>query len=147
MYLGKEVKPEYEGDLRVRSTSIMHVNQTSLTGPLIIGTFEKRAPGPRGFSWQNHIFSLLHLDPIHIATPFRKVKRWRYSSPPGGPPYKGMCRQMASYFHDWIDYDGVAFSIGLLDWGHTFSDFGGIKTVLHILGSQSYQNVCTVGEK
>ena len=24
----------------------------------------------------------------------------------------GMCRWMWSHFHDWIDYNGVAFSIG-----------------------------------
>ena len=35
---------------------------------------------------------------------------------PGGGvlPYKrliGMCRWMGSHFHDWIDYNGVAFSI------------------------------------
>ena len=37
------------------------------------------------------------------------------------------------YFHDWIDYNGVAFSIELLQWGRTFSDLWG-KTVLHIYG-------------
>ena len=34
--------------------------------------------------------------------------------PAGVPPYKrliGMCRWMGSHFHDWIDYNGVAFSI------------------------------------
>jgi len=51
-------------------------------------------------------------------------------------PYKrlmGMCRWMGSHFHDWSDYNGVAFSIEftLLEWGRTFSDFCG-KTVLHI---------------
>ena len=35
----------------------------------------------------------------------------------------GMCRWMGSYFHDWIDYNGVAFSIELLEWGRTFLDF------------------------
>ena len=43
-------------------------------------------------------------------------------------PYKrlmGMCRRMGSHFHDWIDYNGVAFSIELLEWGRTFSDFLG----------------------
>ena len=25
---------------------------------------------------------------------------------------------MGSYFHNWIDYNGVAFSIELLEWGH-----------------------------
>ena len=35
----------------------------------------------------------------------------------------GMRRLMGSYFHDWINYNGVAFSIELLEWGGTFSDF------------------------
>ena len=34
-----------------------------------------------------------------------------------------MCRWIGSHFHDWIDYNGVAFSIELLEWGRTFSDF------------------------
>ena len=37
-------------------------------------------------------------------------------------PYKrlmGMCRWMGSYFHDWIDYNGVAFSIEFLEWSRT----------------------------
>ena len=46
----------------------------------------------------------------------------------------GMCRWMAgSHFPDWIDYNAVVFSIELLEWGRTFSDFWG-KTVLHIYG-------------
>ena len=49
---------------------------------------------------------------------------------PGGGvlPYKrliGMCRWMGSHFHDWSDYNGVAFLIDLLEWGRKFSDFGG----------------------
>ena len=61
-----------------------------------------------------------------------------YNLPPGWGvlTYKrlmGMCRWMGSHFHDWIDYNGVAFSIELLEWGRTFSDFWG-KTVLHIYG-------------
>ena len=51
-------------------------------------------------------------------------------------PYKrlsGMCRWMLSHFHDWIDYNGVTFSIDLLEWGHTFLDFWGEK-VLNIYG-------------
>ena len=35
----------------------------------------------------------------------------------------GMCRLMGSHFHDWSDYNGVAFSIDLLEWGREFSDF------------------------
>ena len=37
----------------------------------------------------------------------------------------GMCRWMGSHFHDWIDYNGVAFSIELLEWGRIFSEFRG----------------------
>ena len=51
-------------------------------------------------------------------------------------PYKrltGMCRWVGSHFHDWIDNNGVAFSIELLEWCRKFSDFWG-KTVLHIYG-------------
>ena len=51
------------------------------------------------------------------------------SSPGGGVlPYKrliGMCRWMGSHFHDWNDYNGVAFSIDLLERGRKFSDFCG----------------------
>ena len=36
-----------------------------------------------------------------------------------------MCRWMESHFHVWIDYNGVAFSIELIEWGSTFSDFLG----------------------
>ena len=59
-----------------------------------------------------------------------------------------MCHWMGSHFHDWSDYNGVAFSMELLLWGHTFSDFGG-KKVLHIDGliANVPWNVCTVGEK
>ena len=46
-----------------------------------------------------------------------------------------MCRWIGWHFHGWIDYNGVAFSIELLEWGPKFSDFGG-KKVLH-----AYQRV------
>ena len=59
-------------------------------------------------------------------------------------PYKSCW--IRPHFHDWIDYHGVAFSIELLEWGRTFSDFWG-KTARHIYGLQTFQNVCTVGEK
>ena len=42
------------------------------------------------------------------------------------PPYKrliGMCRLMGSHFHHRSHYNGVAFSIDLLEWGRKFSDF------------------------
>ena len=51
---------------------------------------------------------------------------------------------MGSHFYDWIDYNGVAFSIELLEWGRAFSDFWG-NIVLHISNWQTYQNVCSVG--
>ena len=38
-----------------------------------------------------------------------------------------MCHSMGSYFHNWIDYNGVAFSIELLEWGLTFSGFLGVR--------------------
>ena len=38
---------------------------------------------------------------------------------------------MGSHFHDWINYNGVAFSIELLEWGRTFLDVWG-KKVLRI---------------
>ena len=47
---------------------------------------------------------------------------------PGGGvlPYKrllGMCSWMGSHFHDWTDYNGVAFLVELLEWDRTFSGF------------------------
>ena len=47
-----------------------------------------------------------------------------------------MCRWMGSHFHDWIGYDGVALFFYLRG-----------KTILYNYGLQTYQNVCTVGEK
>ena len=47
---------------------------------------------------------------------------------PGGGRYsltRGMCRWTGSHFHDWSDYNGVAFSTDLPEWGRKFSDFGG----------------------
>ena len=38
-----------------------------------------------------------------------------------------MSRWMGSHFHDLIDYNGVAFSIELLEWGGKFSDFLGVR--------------------
>ena len=34
-----------------------------------------------------------------------------------------MSRLMGSHFHDWSNYNGVAFSIDLIEWGRKFSDF------------------------
>ena len=51
---------------------------------------------------------------------------------------------MGSNFQDLVDYNRVAISIELLEWGCTFSVFWG-KTVLYIY--KMCQNVCTVSEK
>ena len=53
----------------------------------------------------------------------------RVVGPGGGGgvlPHKrlmGMCRWMGSHFHDWIDYNEVAFLVEVLEWGRTFSVF------------------------
>ena len=66
--------------------------------------------------------------PIHTVTSFVESD---IQLPPGGggslPSNRlmGMCRLMGSHFHDWIDYNGVAFATELLEWGLIFSGFGG----------------------
>ena len=48
----------------------------------------------------------------------------------GGLPDKRlmkMCRWMGSHFHDWIDYNGVAFSESFFRMGRTFSAFFGVR--------------------
>ena len=42
-----------------------------------------------------------------------------------------ICHGIGSHFDDWIDYNEVTFSVMLLEWGCTLSDFWG-KKVLHI---------------
>ena len=74
-------------------------------------------------------------------------------SGPGGrgvPLYTrviGMCCWMGSHFHDRIDYNGVTFSIALVEWGCTLIllIFGVREFKIYVW--QTYQNVCTVGEK
>ena len=58
-----------------------------------------------------------------------------------------MCGWMESHFHDWIDYNGVAFSIELPEWGRTFSDFLGYDVSSSYLPQQTYQNICIGDEK
>ena len=36
---------------------------------------------------------------------------------------RSMCRWMGSHFHNWVDYNGVTFSVELIEWGRTFRDF------------------------
>ena len=45
----------------------------------------------------------------------------------------GLCRRIGSHFHDWIDYNGVVFSIEVLDWGRIFSGFGAKNILKSIL--------------
>ena len=49
--------------------------------------------------------------------------RWEPGWGGGVLPYKRlwMCLWMGSHFHDWIDYNGVTFSLELLEWCRTFS--------------------------
>ena len=47
---------------------------------------------------------------------------------PGGTPLQeanGDVPLDGSHFHDWSDYDGVAFSTDLLEWGRKFFGFWG----------------------
>ena len=53
----------------------------------------------------------------------RKLNPWGCTSSDKRP--MGMCRWIGSHFHDWSDYNGVAVSIELLEWGRTFSNFLG----------------------
>ena len=32
----------------------------------------------------------------------------------------GICRWFGLYFHDWVDYNGVAFLIESLEWGRLY---------------------------
>ena len=38
--------------------------------------------------------------------------------------------RMGSYFHHWVNYNGVTVSIELLEWGRTFSEFWCTKIIL-----------------
>ena len=75
--------------------------------------------------------TLLHYKTMKVIkqTKLFKVLTVRFSPGEGGglPSNRlmGMCRWMGSHFHDWIDYNGVAFSIDLLEWGRIFSGFRG----------------------
>ena len=51
-----------------------------------------------------------------------------------------MCRWMGSHFLDWIDYDGVAFSIDVLEWSF------GVRKFFIFTVSKRTRNY-TVGEK
>ena len=70
------------------------------------------------------IFHIKNIFIMKTLTDFRKTVETCVDPRLVALPYKrlmGMCRWMGSHFHDWIDYNGVTFSIELL--GLTFSDF------------------------
>ena len=54
----------------------------------------------------------------------QEYKMYKYSCVPSELlAYKrliGMCRWLGLDFHEWIDYNGVAFSRELLEWGSAF---------------------------
>ena len=58
-----------------------------------------------------------------------------------------MCRWMGSHFHDWIDDNGVAFSIELLEWGRTFSDFGIRQSFIYTVSKPTRMFVLKVKSK
>ena len=77
-------------------------------------------------------FCSIFSPPLSITAPLSTLSTPEARLEPGGGgvlPYKrllmGMCRWMGLHFHYWMDYNGVAFSIELLEWGRTFSDFWG----------------------
>ena len=54
----------------------------------------------------------------------------------------GMCSWMGSHFHDWIEYNEVAFSIELLEWGRIFSGFGGRIFWQVVSLGEKYRKIC-----
>ena len=75
-------------------------------------------------SWKGGSFlgTILHSYLTRLVDP----SEFLYLLPPGGGYFlvMGMCRRMGSHSHGWTDYNGVAFSLELLEWGRTFSGFG-----------------------
>ena len=74
----------------------------------------------------SHYRQLIYKLIINVPTPAIVLSPGRGGGGGRVIPYKrlmGMCRWMGSHFHDWVDYNGVAFSIELLEWGRRFSDF------------------------
>ena len=64
---------------------------------------------------------------FRLSTGFEPVAPGGGALPSNG--LMGMCRWMGSHFQDWIDYNRVAFSTELLEWGRIFSGFGGKNIV------------------
>ena len=62
----------------------------------------------------------------------------------GGGGANGDVPLDGSHFHDWIDYNGVAFSVELL-WSHIFRFLGGESSShLQLANAEMY---CRLGEK
>ena len=58
-----------------------------------------------------------------------------------------MCRWIRSPYHDWIDYNGVAFSIELLEWGRKFSDSWGKTFFIFTVSKRTRMFVLQVKSK
>ena len=82
--------------------------------------------------------ALVHTVPVDVPRNSEAPRRRRRGG--GVLPYKRlmrMCRWVGSHFHDWIEYYGVAVSIALLEWGHTFSDFWGKKIFIFTVSKRT----------
>ena len=114
--------PKYMSDLKrcSQETIKIHVvtNKCQIPDPSSRNRKDKTLPNLGPNKIKTLVFGSLQTNIGGVAPPW-----WG-----GVLPYKslmGMCRWMGWHFHDWIDYNGVAFSIELLEWGHTFKDFWG----------------------
>ena len=58
-----------------------------------------------------------------------------------------MCCWMGSHFHDWTDYHGVTFSIELVEWGGTFSEFGVRQFFIFTVSKRTKMSVLLVKSK
>ena len=55
-----------------------------------------------------------------------------------------MCHWMELHFHDWIDYNEIAFSIELLEWGRIIFGILGLRIFWQVetLGIRKYRTIC-----
>ena len=97
--LYNDKRREEKNDLRVRHVLLKVLSSTTCVQP---STKKKKIP------------SAALSESMRLSS--RTTVRW---SPGGGALPRnrlmGMCHWMGSHFHDWIDYNGVAFSIELLE--------------------------------
>ena len=58
-----------------------------------------------------------------------------------------MCRSIGLHFHDWIDYNGVSFTIELLEWGGTFRIVGVGKVFIFTVSKRTRMLVLYVKKR